>query len=81
MSGLYEHIVVTGVAEVKSVSTIAPPPNHGLHERENEEYLPLQAAKLKKKKRNRLEFTIGYTLTGGNSKIKKKEGEKARNRF
>ena len=25
MSGLYEHIVVTGVAEVKSVSTIAPP--------------------------------------------------------
>ena len=34
---------------VKSISTIALPPKPRLHEGENEEYLPLQEVKLKKK--------------------------------
>ena len=38
---------VSGVHE--SVSTIAPPTNRRLHELENKEYSPLQAAKLRKK--------------------------------
>ena len=35
----------------------SPPPNRRWHEGENEEYLPLQAAKMKIKMRDRLEFT------------------------
>ena len=39
----------------------SPPPNCRLHEPENEEYSPLQAAKLKTKMRDGLVFTITST--------------------
>ena len=52
---LHSHLV-TIIAHM-SVSTIAPP-NRRLHEPENKEYSPLQAAKLKKQMRDRLAFTI-----------------------
>ena len=55
---------------LKSVSTIAPPPNRRLHEPENKEYSPLQAAKLKNKMRDRLVFTITSTCEQIGSALK-----------
>ena len=55
----------------------SPPPNRRLHEGETKEYLPLQAGKLKKNMRDRLEFTMRSDINRSDQQ-KKDEREKAR---